>query len=132
MVKQWKTWRIELCKSKVALTLNKQTPAYDLYILDFSKLLLHKFHYDYIKNKYEVNSKLLFTDTDSLIYEMKTKDVFEDISNYEEMFGFRNFSSKSKYYYHLSKLVVGEVKDEVHGVAVKEFVGLKHRFIHSW
>ena len=94
MVKQWKTWRIELCKSKVALTLNK--PAYDLYILDFSKLLLHKFHYDYIKNKYEVNSKLLFTDTDSLIYEMKTKDVFEDISKYEEMFDFRNFSSKSK------------------------------------
>ena len=130
MVKQWKTWGIELCKSKVELTLNK--PAYDLYILDFSKLLLHKFHYYYIKNKYEVNSKLLFTDTDSLIYEMKTKDVFEDISKYEEMFGFRNFSSKSKYYRHSSKLVVGEVKDEVSGAAVKEFVGLKHRFIHSW
>ena len=46
MVKQWKTGGIELCKSKVALTLNK--PAYDMYILDFSKLLLHKFHYDYI------------------------------------------------------------------------------------
>ena len=117
-----------MCKSKVALTLNK--PAYDLYILDFSKLLLHKFHYYYIKNKYEVNSKLLFTDTD--IYEMKTKDVFEDISKYEEMFGFRNFSSKSKYYRHSSKLVVGEVKDEVSSAAVKEFVGLKHRFIHSW
>ena len=86
MVKQWKTWRIELCKSKVALTPNK--PAYDLYILDISK--------------------------------------------YEEMFDFRNFSSKSKYYHHSSKLVVGELKDEVRGVAVKEFVGLKHRFIHSW
>ena len=73
----------------------------------------------------------MFTETDSLIYEMKTKDVFEDISKYEEMFDFRNFSSKSKYH-HSSKLVVGELKDEVHGVAVKEFVGLKHRFIHSW
>ena len=56
---------------------------------------------------------------------MKTKDVFEDISRYEEMFDFRNFLPKSKYYHHSSKLVVGEVKDEVSGVAVKEFVGLK-------
>ena len=97
MLKQWKTGGIALCNSKVTLTLNK--PAYDLYILDFSKLLLHKFHYNYIKNKYDVNSELLFADTDSLIYEMKAKDVYEGFSKYEEMFDFRNFSSKSKYHH---------------------------------
>ena len=69
-----------------------------MYILDFSKVLMYQFQYDYIKNKYGVNSRLLFTDTDSLTYKMKTKDVFEDFSKYEEMFDFRNFSSKSKYY----------------------------------
>ena len=69
-----------------------------MYILDFSKILMYQFQYDYIKNKYGVNSRLLFTDTDSLTYKMKTKDVFEDFSKYEEMFDFRNFSSKSKYY----------------------------------
>ena len=74
----------------------------------------------------------MFTDTDSLMYEMKTKDVFEDLNKYEEMFDFRNFSSKSKYYDLSSKLIVGEMKDEISGVAIKEFVGLKQRFIHSW
>ena len=74
----------------------------------------------------------MFTDTDSLMYEMKTKDVFEDFNKYEEMFDFRDFSSKSKYYDLSSKLIVREMKDEISGVAIKEFVGLKQRFIHSW
>ena len=118
MVKQWKTWGIELCKSKVTLTLNK--PACHMYILDFSKVLMYKIHYDCIKNKYVVNWRLLFTDTNSLMY-----------NKCEEMFDFRNFCSKSKYYDHWSKLIVGEIKDEISGVAIKEFVGLKQRFIHS-
>ena len=74
----------------------------------------------------------MFTDTDSLMYEMKIKDVYGDFNKYEEMFDFRNFSSKSKYYDLSSKLIVGEMKDEISGVAIKEFVGLKQRFIHSW
>ena len=36
---------------------------------------MYKFFYDYIKNKYGNNSRLLFTDTDSLVYEIKTSDV---------------------------------------------------------
>ena len=39
---------------------------------------MYEFHYDYIKNKYDNKSKLLFTDTDSLMYEIKTEDVYED------------------------------------------------------
>ena len=34
---------------------------------------MYKFHYDNIKNKYSNNTRLLFTDTDSLMYEIKTK-----------------------------------------------------------
>ena len=53
--------------SKVTSTLNK--PVYiGMYILDLSKVLMHKFHYDYIKNKCGNNSRLLFTDTESLMY----------------------------------------------------------------
>ena len=51
---------------------------------------MYKFHYDYIKNKYGNNSRLLFTDTESLIYEIKTEDVYEDFSNDKEIFGFSN------------------------------------------
>ena len=44
--------------------------------------------------------KLLFKDTDSLIYKIKTKDVFEDFSSDKEMF---DFSNKSKYYDNSNK-----------------------------
>ena len=42
-------------------------------ILELSKVLMCEYHYDYIKNKYGNNSKLLFTDTDNLMYEIKIK-----------------------------------------------------------
>ena len=66
-------------------------------ILKLSKVLMYKFHYDYIKNKYGNNSRLLFTDTDSLMYEIRTEDVYEDFSNDKEIFDFSNYSTKSKY-----------------------------------
>ena len=88
-------------------------------ILDLSKLLKYKFHYDYIKNKYGNNSKLLFTVTDSLVYDIKTKDVYEDVSKDKEMFDFSNYSPKSKYFDDSNKLVAGKMKDELSGVTIK-------------
>ena len=73
---------------------------------------MYQFHYDYIKSKYDSNLKLLFTDTDTLMYEIKTEDVYEDFSNNKEMFNFSNYSSKSKYYNNSNKLVVFKMKDE--------------------
>ena len=55
-------------------------------ILDLSKLLIYEFHYDYIKNKYGNNSRLLLSDTNSLMYETKTEDVSEDFSKDKEIF----------------------------------------------
>ena len=57
---------------KPVLTLYK--PIYvGFSILELSKLLMYEFHYKYIKNKF--NAKLMFTDTDGFVYEIKTKDV---------------------------------------------------------
>ncbi len=50
-------------------------------ILDLSKTLMYEFHYDYVKPKWEDRVELLFTDTDSLCYEIRTDDVYEDIKN---------------------------------------------------
>ena len=88
-------------------------------ILDLSKLLKYKFHYDYIKNKYGNNSKLLFTVTDSLVYDIKAKDVYEDVSKDKEMFDFSNYSPKSKYFDDSNKLVASKMKDELSGVTIK-------------
>ena len=49
-------------------------------ISDLSKVLINEIHYDYIKNKCGNNSRLLLTHTDSLMYEIRTKDVYEDFS----------------------------------------------------
>ena len=48
--------------------------------LDLSKVLMYKFHYDYIKNLYDGNSRLLFTEPNSFMYEIKTKYVYEDFT----------------------------------------------------
>ena len=83
------------CKNKVTLTLNK--PAYvGLCILKLSKVLMYEFNYDYIKNRYGNNSRLLFPGTDSLMYEIKTEDFYEDFSIDKEIFDFGNYSTESK------------------------------------
>ena len=64
-----------------AVTLNK--PSYvEMCLLNLSKVLMFEFHYNYIKNQYDNNSRLLFTDTGSLMYEIKTKDYSEDFSKH--------------------------------------------------
>ena len=94
-------------------------------ILELSKVLIYEFHYDYIKNKYGNKLRLLFTDTDSLMYEIKTHDIYKDFGNDKEMFDFSNYSAKSKYYDNSNKLVVGKMKDKTADVAIEELVELK-------
>ncbi len=50
-------------------------------ILDLSKTLMYRFHYDYVKPKRGNKAALLFTDTDSLCYEIQTDDFYEDIKD---------------------------------------------------
>ena len=68
---------------KPVLTLDK--PVYvGFSILDLSKLIMYEFHYKYIKRK--SSAKLLFTDTDSLVYETETDDVYEDFYEDKNLF----------------------------------------------
>ena len=63
-------------------------------ILELSKVSVYESHYDYIKYNYGNDSRLLFTDTDSLMYEIKTEDIYKDFSNDKEMFDFSNYLTK--------------------------------------
>ena len=110
-----------ISKSKVRLKLTK--PAYvAMCMLALSKLLIYKFRYDYIENEYGSNSKLLFTDTDSLRYEIKTEDVYENFSQDKEIFDFLNYSPISKFDDDSNNLVIDKMRDETGNVAVEEFV----------
>ena len=89
-------------KSKVTLTLNKRAYV-GMWLVDSSKVLMYEFHYDYIKNKYGNKSRLLFTGTDILMYEVKNEDVYADFSQDKKMFDFGNYSANSKYYDNSNK-----------------------------
>ena len=63
---------------------------------------MYQFLYDYVKDKYIKNSRLLLTDTDSLMHKFKKEDVYEDFKD-KEVFDFSNYSGKSKDLHDLIK-----------------------------
>ena len=76
------------------------------------KVLMYEFHHDYVRNKYD-SSKPLFTDTHSLMYEIKTENVYEDFSSDKEILDYSNYSTKSKYFDDSNILVIGKMNDEI-------------------
>ncbi|XP_028415651.1 uncharacterized protein LOC114544475 [Dendronephthya gigantea] len=94
-------------------------------ILDLSKVLMYQFHYEYMKPKYEYNAKLLFTDTDSLCYEIKTDDVYQDMLQDIDLFDTSEYARDHPLHSLTNKKVLGKMKDETHGIPIQEFVGLR-------
>ena len=98
-------------------------------ILDLSKLLMFDFHYNYIQKKYSYKkARLLFTDTDSLMYVIKTDDFYKDISeDIKSKFDTSDYlpDHKSGILTGVNKKVIGMFKDEVAGKQITKFVGLR-------
>ena len=113
-------------KIKETLTLNRPTYV-GMCILDLSKTLMYDFHYNYIKNNYGDKAKLLFTDTDSLTYEIEAKDVYKDFWNDKDKFDNSDYPERSPYFDKANKKVIGKFKDEAAGVPICEFVGLRSK-----
>ena len=136
--------RTIFCENLIAIQMKKtrllfNKPVYlGMCILDLSKTLMYDFHYNYIKQKYGENSEqssnqraeLLFTDTDSLMYEITTEDFYKDTSkDVDEKFDTSNFEKD-----HISgiassknKKVIGMMKDEAGGKQITEFVDLRSK-----
>ena len=113
-------------KIKETLTLNR--PAYvGMCILDLSKTLMYDFHYKYIKEKYGEKAKLLFTDTDSLTYEIEAKHVYKDFFKDKDKFDNSDYPEYSPFFYKENKKVIGKFKDEAAGIPIIEFVGLRSK-----
>ena len=86
---------------------------------------MYNFHYDFMIRKF--NTRLLFTDTDSLCYERHEKNSHKKMQKYKELFDLSNFPVSSKYYCSDNKEVVGKTKDEYSGKLIVKFVGLKSK-----
>ena len=73
---------------KPVLILNK--PIYvGFTVLDLSKWLMYDFHYNFIKKNF--SDKLLFTDTDSLTFEIKSENVHKEFYKWKRLFDFSNY-----------------------------------------
>ena len=94
-------------------------------ILDLSKVLMYDFHCNYIKVKYGEKATLLFTDTDSLCYNIQTEDIYRDIQEEADLFDTSEYPPDHFLFSTRNKKVLGKFKDEVHGTPVQEFVGLR-------
>ena len=114
---------IEMKRTKVKM--NK--PIYlGLSILEFSKLLMYEFWYDYMKPKYGDNVKLCYMDTDSFIMNIKTEDFYKDIANdVEKRFDTSNYECDRPLPTGKNKKVIGLMKDELGGRVIMEFVALR-------
>lgn len=99
---------------KVKLLLNK--PVYiGQTILDLSKLVIYDFHYNFMKNLYEDNINILFTDTDCLMYEIETPNLNEDIVKYNSMFDLSNYPVDHPLHDDANKKIVLKFKNETAG-----------------
>ena len=109
---------------KPVLTLKK--PIYvGFFVLELSKWLMYDLHYSFIKKHF--GAELLFTDTDSLTYKMKSEDVYEKIFKHKHLFDFSNYPEDSKFFDPTNKKVISKMKDESEEKIIHDFVRLKSK-----
>ena len=113
---------------KIKVVMNK--PVYlGQAILDLCKIVMFEFHYDYMIPKHVLEKlKPCYMDTDSLVYDIKTEDFYEDIANdVEARFDNSGYSKTDlrPLPIDLNKKVIGLMKDELGGKIITEFVALR-------
>ena len=97
-------------------------------ILDLSKMLMYDFHYNVMKKIFGPRIHLLYTDTDSLMYEIESEDVYEELSPYvATYFDTSNYPTTHNLFNSGNKKIPGFFKDETASAPIKEFVGLRSK-----
>ena len=119
-------------KQLMAIHMNKEKIKFDkpIYvgfaILDISKTIMYHFHYDIMKNIYGNKINIVYSDTDSLVYEIRTFNFFDDIKH--KLFSYFDTSNYPKNHYcysDLRKNQPGKFKDEIKSEILLEFIALR-------
>lgn len=126
-------------KSLVGIELKKKITVLDrpmyvgMCVLDISKISLYDFHYNFMLKEYDINNcKILYTDTDSLIYELKNKDIYEVVKKdviekkLQSEFDTSNFPQPNDFGIPIeNKKVLGKMKHETAEKIILNFRGLR-------
>ena len=92
---------------KTRLKLNK--PVYfEMCVLDYSKHLMYDWYYNTLKRKYGSNCTLLYTDTDSLLVDLKTPDVYADMESMKTHYDFSVYPKDHPLFSEQNKKVIGK------------------------
>ncbi|XP_070154034.1 uncharacterized protein [Polyergus mexicanus] len=95
-------------------------------ILDISKIRLYEFHYEYMLALYRDKCKIMYTDTDSLIYCVECEDIYENMKRDIDKFDTSDYAIGNAYGMPLAnKKIPGAMKDENAGAIMTEFIGLR-------
>ncbi|MEW8333911.1 MAG: hypothetical protein AB2692_23475 [Candidatus Thiodiazotropha sp.] len=113
---------VQMHKSR--LVLNR--PIYvGMSILDLSKTLMYDFYCNRLQRRYGERCQLLYTDTDSLLLEIETEDVYEDMAKHQDLYDTSDFPKGHPLHSTENKKVLGKMKDECVGRGIAEYVGLR-------
>ena len=97
-------------------------------VLELSKICLYDFHYEFMNQVLPGKCKILYTDTDSLIYQIHHPNVYEFMKQHIEHFDTSDYPIDNCYDMpRVNKKVVGLMKDECNGRIMTEFVGLRSK-----
>jgi len=94
-------------------------------ILENSKILMYDFFYNELKKQYGSKCELLYTDTDSLLVEIATEDVYEHMKNNMDLYDTSNYPKDHPLYSNVNKKVLGKMKDECAGTPIAECICLR-------
>lgn len=97
-------------------------------VLELSKTLIYRFHYDVMQVCYGDRLQLAYMDTDSFVYQIQTEDFYNDLTrdpNFLAEFDMSAYPPTHPCYSPVNKKVVGKFKDECCGEEMSEFRGLR-------
>ena len=114
---------------RIKTTVKLNRPIYTgVAVLDLAKHAMYEFHYTYVKKEYPgEKSKLLFTDTDSLLYRIQCDDLYADMykEKNRDRFDFSDYPKDHLCFSAKNKKKIGKMKDEMKSFPIIEFIGLR-------